>query len=51
LVLILPPIEIQNQFEEIVKKILEIEDQIRISSGESGNLFASLIQQAFRGDL
>jgi len=47
----LPIIELQNRFIEIVYKFSKVNDQIDFSLEEAGNLFRSLVQKAFRGEL
>lgn len=45
----LPPIDLQEKFEVIVKKVFAMKD--RQGSGGFDELFYSLVQRAFRGDL
>ncbi|MDJ0843533.1 restriction endonuclease subunit S [Crocosphaera sp.] len=48
---IVPPIDIQNQFELKIKKIKNYQQHINQSLQESENLFNSLLQRAFKGEL
>ncbi|MCL6588225.1 MAG: restriction endonuclease subunit S [Anoxybacillus sp.] len=48
---VLPPIERQNQFAEIVQKIQVQKEAMKKSLTELENNFHSLMQQAFRGEL
>ncbi len=48
---LIPPITIQNQFAEIVQKVKEIKDQQEQSQQEIDNLFNTLMQKAFKGEL
>jgi hypothetical protein len=47
----LPPIELQNHFETIFKQVESIRDKMQKSLGEMDNLFHSLMQRAFKGEL
>ncbi len=47
----LPGIELQDRFIEIVHKFSNINDQIAFSLEEAENLFHTLVQKAFRGEL
>lgn len=47
----LPPIELQNQFATIVKRIKLIKSHYKQSLTELENLYGSLIQRAFKGEL
>ncbi len=49
--IILPPEEVQNKFNEIQEKILKQKKKEEILLCESENLFSSLKQYAFRGEL
>lgn len=49
--LVLPPLEIQNQFAQIVEKTEALKTQYNQSLKELENLFGSLSQLAFRGKL
>jgi type I restriction enzyme S subunit len=49
--ILLPSIELQNRFIDIVYKFSKINDQIAFSLEETENLFHSLSQRAFRGEL
>ncbi|NES86983.1 MAG: restriction endonuclease subunit S [Moorea sp. SIO2B7] len=46
-----PPIEVQIKFENIVKRIENIESIIKFNKNNLDNLFNSLLQKAFRGEL
>ena len=46
-----PPIELQNQFAQIVKKVEGIKNKYQESLQELENLYASLSQKAFKGEL
>ena len=46
-----PPIELQNQFAEIVKQVEEIKKYQLESKKELENLFNNLMQKAFKGEL
>ncbi|KJE26316.1 type I restriction modification DNA specificity domain protein [Geobacillus kaustophilus] len=48
---VLPPIELQNQFAEIVHKIQSQKEIMKKSLEELGNNFKSLMHRAFRGEL
>ncbi|GAH70973.1 unnamed protein product, partial [marine sediment metagenome] len=48
---VLPPIELQNQFAEIVHKIQSQKEIMKKSLEELENNFNSLIQRAFKGEL
>ncbi|MEK7724226.1 MAG: restriction endonuclease subunit S [Acidobacteriota bacterium] len=47
----LPPIELQNKFAEIVKKIEALKAEKQKSAEKIENLFQSLQQRAFKGEL
>ena len=47
----LPPMELQQKFVEITKKINEERNELKKFSTYIDNLFNSLLQKAFRGDL
>lgn len=49
--IILPPIELQNQFAEIVQKIESQKALLQQSLTELENNFQSLMQRAFKGEL
>jgi len=49
--ILIPPIELQNQFAEIVKKTEALKCQYQQSLQELENLYGSLSQKAFRGEL
>ena len=49
--LIMPPIEAQMKYSTAVSKIRNCRDNYLVSIGEADQLFASLQQRAFRGDL
>lgn len=46
-----PPIELQNQFAQIVEKTEALKSQYQHSLNELENLYGSLSQKAFRGEL
>jgi len=48
---VLPPIELQNQFAKIVKKIQSQKEKMQKSLTELENNFHSLMQRAFKGEL
>lgn len=48
---ILPPIELQNKFASIVKKVEAIKEHQKQSKDQIDNLFNVLMQKAFRGEL
>lgn len=48
---ILPPIEVQQKFASIVQKIFQVNEFKKNSSLEINNLFDSLMQKAFTGEL
>lgn len=47
----IPPIDLQNKFAEIVEKTEKLKEKYRQSLEESENLFNSLMQKAFKGEL
>lgn len=47
----IPPLNLQNQFAEIVEKVEKIKERQKVSTKEINNLFNSLIQKAFKGEL
>jgi len=47
----IPPIDLQNQFASIVEKVEELKKQYKASLDELENLFGSLSQKAFKGEL
>ncbi|UCH96120.1 MAG: restriction endonuclease subunit S [Candidatus Aminicenantes bacterium] len=47
----LPPLNLQNHFETIFKHIEAIKEKMQKSLEEMDNLFHSLMQQAFKGEL
>jgi type I restriction enzyme, S subunit len=49
--ILMPPVELQHQFALIVKKTEALKTQYQQSLAELGNLFGSLSQKAFRGEL
>ncbi len=49
--MILPPIELQNQFAEIVQQVEIIKKYQNQSKEELDNLFNNLMQKAFKGEL
>lgn len=46
-----PPIDLQNRFAEIVKKQRAMVSRAQIAAEEADNLFNSLVQRAFKGEL
>jgi type I restriction enzyme S subunit len=46
-----PPIELQEKFAKIVEKVEELKNIEKKSLIESENLFDSLMQKAFKGEL
>lgn len=46
-----PPIEIQNQFAERIEAIEQQKQQAQASLAKSNDLFNSLLQRAFKGEL
>lgn len=46
-----PPINLQNEFALIVDKVVEIKKQYKTSLAELENLYGSLSQRAFKGEL
>lgn len=48
---ILPPIKLQNKFASIVEKAEKVKEQFKESLKELENLFGSLSQKAFKGEL
>ena len=47
----LPPIELQNKFEEFVKQVDKLKSQMETSLKELEDNFNSLMQKAFKGEL
>jgi len=47
----LPPIELQNKFASIVKKVEVVKEQQKHSKNQIDNLFNVLVQKAFKGEL
>lgn len=47
----MPSIELQNQFEQIVEKTEALKTQYQQSLQELENLYGSLSQKAFKGEL
>ncbi|MFN4851434.1 MAG: restriction endonuclease subunit S [Microcystis sp.] len=47
----LPPLGLQNQFTNSANKILKIKDHEKTGVDKANNLFNSLLQRAFRGEL
>lgn len=48
---VLPPLELQNQFAETVKKIEQLKQHQKQSKQQIDNLFNTLMQKAFKGEL
>ena len=46
-----PPLELQNQFAEIVKKIESMKEKQKKSTEDVNQLFDALMQKAFKGEL
>jgi type I restriction enzyme S subunit len=46
-----PPIDLQNKFTEIVKQVEKVKTKYKESEKELDNLFGSLMQRAFKGEL
>ena len=49
--IILPPIKLQNRFAQIVEKTEALKTQYQQSLQELENLYGSLSQKAFKGEL
>lgn len=49
--ILLPPLELQNQFAAVVEKVEVLKEKYQKGLGELENLYGSLSQRAFRGDL
>lgn len=49
--IILPPIELQNEFASVVKEIDHLKDQQKYSQEQINNLFGNIIQKAFKGEV
>lgn len=49
--ILIPPVLLQNKFAEVVEKVESIKNQFRQSLKELENLFSSLSQQVFKGEL
>ena len=47
----LPPIELQNKFASIVKKVEAMKEQQKHSKNQINNLFNALMQKAFKGEI
>ncbi len=47
----IPPIELQNQFAQVVEQVEQLKEYQNKSKEEIDNLFNVLMQQAFRGEL
>ncbi len=47
----LPPIELQNQFAQHIEAIEQQKQQAQASLEKSNDLFNSLLQRAFKGEL
>ena len=47
----IPDIDIQRKFSDLIWKSIEVSTRIRENNKESENLFNSLLQRAFRGEL
>lgn len=49
--ILLPPIELQNQFAEKIRLILKQKELVKLELKESEDLFNCLLQKAFKGEL
>ena len=49
--IIKPPFELQNQFATLVEKVEGIKSRYQQSLTELGNLYGTLSQKAFKGEL
>ena len=49
--ILIPPIELQNQFAKIIEKTEALKTQYQQSLAELDNLYGCLSQRAFRGEL
>lgn len=49
--IILPPLELQNKFEVSLKELTKQKSQAQASLGQAEDLFNSLLQRAFKGEL
>ena len=49
--LLIPPISLQNQFAFIAQNIKRQKQQVKLQIEQSENLFQSLLQKAFEGNL
>ncbi|WP_344743001.1 restriction endonuclease subunit S, partial [Asaccharospora irregularis] len=47
----IPPIELQNQFEDFVKQVEKLKFEMKKSLRELEDNFNSLMQKAFKGEL
>jgi len=47
----IPPIDLQNQFANIVNKVEKLKEKFNLSLQELKNLYGSLSQKAFKGEL
>jgi len=47
----LPPLSLQEEFSEQLQAIKDVSSKLEINQGKTENLFNSLVQRAFRGDL
>lgn len=47
----LPPIELQKKFASIVEKVERLKEKQRLENKNAGELFDSLMQKAFKGEL
>ncbi len=48
---LLPPVDLQNVYEKSVLNVKELQAKVRASLNQMDNLFNSLVQRAFRGEL
>jgi type I restriction enzyme S subunit len=49
--IIVPPIELQNQFEFLIQNVFKQKDKGKNINKETNDMFHSLIQRAFKGEL
>ncbi|AEG17735.1 restriction endonuclease subunit S [Methanobacterium paludis] len=47
----IPPIQLQNQFAEIVQNVEQLKEEQKQSKAQIDNLFNALMQKAFKGEL
>ena len=49
--LIVPPLKLQNKFSDLVQKVENLKEKQKQSETELQNLFNSLMQRAFKGEI